>query len=111
MLVWRLTLYQKRGGNALFAATSRRIKVFEQKTGSGFDTTNTDLGANGIAKYLENHGIHKIPRQNGTNELFAAGVIRRMLANPVYVGKIAYGRRRTQKVKGTRDDYRQAAGV
>ena len=68
---------------------------------------NTDLGANGIAKYLENHGIHKIPRQNGTNELFAAGVIRRMLANPVYVGKIAYGRRRTQKVKGTRDEYKQ----
>ena len=24
---------------------------------------NTDLGANGIAKYLENHGIHKIARQ------------------------------------------------
>ena len=23
---------------------------------------NTDLGANGIAKYLENHGIHKIDR-------------------------------------------------
>lgn len=68
---------------------------------------NTDLGTNGIAKYLENHGIHKIPRQNGTNELFSAGVIRRMLANPVYVGKIAYGRRRTQKVKGTRDEYRQ----
>jgi 2-iminobutanoate/2-iminopropanoate deaminase len=40
MLVWRLTLYQKRGGNALFAATSRRIKVFEQKTGGVFDTTN-----------------------------------------------------------------------
>jgi hypothetical protein len=39
MLVWRLTLYQKRGGNALFAATSRRIKVFEQKTGGVFDTT------------------------------------------------------------------------
>lgn len=31
---------------------------------------NTDLGANGIAKYLENHGIHKIARQNGKNPLF-----------------------------------------
>lgn len=31
---------------------------------------NTDMGSNGIAKYLENHGIHKI----------------------------AYGRRRTEKV-------------
>ena len=26
---------------------------------------NTDLGANGIAKYLENHGIHKIASQRG----------------------------------------------
>ena len=26
---------------------------------------HTDIGANGIAKYLENHGIRKIPRQNG----------------------------------------------
>ena len=25
----------------------------------------TDIGANGIAKYLENHVIRKIPRQNG----------------------------------------------
>ena len=36
---------------------------------------NTDLGANGIAKYLENHGIHKIARQNGTNPLFDAALI------------------------------------
>ena len=28
---------------------------------------NTDMGSNGIAKYLENHGIHKIARQNGKN--------------------------------------------
>ncbi len=27
--------------------------------------TATDMGANGIAKYLENHGIHKVQRQNG----------------------------------------------
>ena len=59
---------------------------------------NTDLGANGIAKYLENHGIHKIARQNGTNPLFDAALIRRIIQNPVYCGKISYGRRRTEKV-------------
>ena len=48
---------------------------------------NTDLGANGIAKYLENHGIHKIARQNGKNPLFAAALIRRIIQNPVYSGK------------------------
>ena len=42
---------------------------------------NTDLGANGIAKYLENHGIHKIARQNGTNPLFDAALIRRIIQN------------------------------
>lgn len=68
---------------------------------------NTDMGSNGIAKYLENHGIQKIARQNGTNPLFDAALIRRIIQNPVYCGKIAYGRRRTEKVHGTRNDYRQ----
>ena len=68
---------------------------------------NTDLGANGIAKYLENHGIHKIARQNGKNLLFDAALIRRIIQNPVYSGKISYGRRRTEKVHGTRNEYRQ----
>ena len=67
---------------------------------------HTDMGANGLAKYLEQHGIHKIQRQNGKNPLFDASLIRRILKNPVYCGKIAYGRRRTEKVHGTRNDYR-----
>ena len=64
---------------------------------------NTDIGSNGIAKYLENHGIRKIQRQNGKNPLFDAHLIRLILKNPVYCGKIAYGRRRTEKVHGTRN--------
>ena len=67
---------------------------------------HTDMGANGLEKYLENHGIHKIQRQNGKNPLFDASLIRRILKNPVYCGKIAYGRRRTEKVHGTRNDYK-----
>ena len=67
---------------------------------------HTDIGANGLAKYLENHGIRKIPRQNGKNPLFDAALIRRILKNSVYCGKIAYGRRRTEKVHGTRNDYK-----
>ncbi len=66
---------------------------------------HTDIGANGVAKYLENHGIHKIQRQNGKNPLFNAHLIRLILKNPVYCGKIAYGRRKTEKVHGTRNDY------
>ena len=67
---------------------------------------HTDTGANGLAKYLVTHGIHKIQRQNGKNPLFDSALIRRILKNPVYCGKIAYGRRRTEKVHGTRNDYR-----
>ena len=58
---------------------------------------HTDIGSNGLAKYLENHGIHKIQRQNGKNPLFDAALIRRILKNPVYCGKIAYGRRKQKK--------------
>jgi site-specific DNA recombinase len=67
---------------------------------------HTDIGANGIAKYLENHGIRKIQRQNGKNPLFHAHLIRMILKNPVYCGKIAYGRRKTEKVHGTRNEYK-----
>ena len=66
---------------------------------------NTDMGSTGIAKYLENHGIHKIARQNGKNPLFDAALIRKIIQNPVYCGKIVYGRRKTEKVIGTRNDY------
>ena len=67
---------------------------------------NTDIGSNGISKYLENHGIRKIQRQNGKTPLFDAHLVRLILKNPVYCGKIAYGRRKTEKVHGTRNEYR-----
>ena len=67
---------------------------------------NTDLGINGVAKYLENHGVQKILRQNGSNPLFSASTIKAILKNPVYCGKIAFGRRKTEKVKGTRNEYK-----
>lgn len=66
---------------------------------------HTETGANGISKYLESHGIRKIARQNGKNPLFDSALIRKILKNPVYCGKIAYGRRKTEKVHGTRNDY------
>ena len=36
-----------------------------------------------------------------------ASLIRRIIQNLVYCGKISYGRRRTEKVHGTRNEYRQ----
>ena len=43
---------------------------------------------------------------NGKNPLFDAHLIRLILKNPVYCGKIAYGRRKTEKVRGTRNEYK-----
>ena len=68
---------------------------------------NTPMGSTGIARHLESYGIKKIPRQNGKNPLFDAGLIRKILQNPVYNGKIAFGRRTLQKVIGTRNEYKQ----
>ena len=63
---------------------------------------NTDIGANGLAKYLENHGIRKIARQNGKNPLFDAALIRRIIKNPV-CGAGMYGNKSIKHRKdGTR---------
>ena len=67
---------------------------------------NTDIGANGVAKYLQQQGIKKIERQNGNSPYFSAHLIRQILDNPVYCGKISYGRRKNEKVAGTRGQYR-----
>ena len=66
---------------------------------------NTDMGANGIAKWLNEHGYTKIVRQNGTTSTLSAHFIKIVLDNPVYMGKIAYGRRKTEKIEGTRNEY------
>ena len=60
---------------------------------------NTDTGANGLSKYLEPHGFQKLARQNGTAPLFSATLIRAILKNPVYCGKIAFGRRKLEKIQ------------
>lgn len=38
--------------------------------------------------------------------MFDAHLIRMILDNPVYCGKIAFGRRKREKKVGTRDEYR-----
>ena len=74
--------------------------IFEKFAGS-------DIGYGGIAKYLNLQGIKKIPRQNGTLENWSGHLVRQILDNPVYCGKIAYGRRTREKVKGTKNEYKQ----
>ena len=65
---------------------------------------HTNDGINGVANYLNNHGYTKKLRQNGTILGFSASFIKKIIDNPVYMGKIAYGRRRTEKKTGTRNE-------
>lgn len=65
---------------------------------------HTNDGINGVAKYLNDHGYKKKIRQNGTIPGFSSNFVKDILDNPVYMGKIAYGRRRTEKKLGTRNE-------
>ena len=67
---------------------------------------NTTIGANGIAKWLNDQGIKKNVRQNGTLSMFSASFVKSVLDNPVYYGKIAFGRRKKEKVTGKRNEYK-----
>lgn len=67
--------------------------------------TTTEIGYGGIAKSLNLQGIEKIPRQNGKLKLWSGHFVKLILDNPVYQGKLAYGRRAREKVKGTKNDY------
>jgi site-specific DNA recombinase len=75
-------------------------KVFELYTTSSMGTVK-------IAEYLNDHGYKKFSkRKNDARELsyFTAHLISLILDNPTYTGKLSYGRTRTEKIKGTRDD-------
>ena len=65
---------------------------------------HTNDGINGVAKYLNDHGYKKKIRQNGTIPGFSSNFVKDVLDNPVYMGKTAYGRRRTEKKLGTRNE-------
>lgn len=65
---------------------------------------HTNEGINGVANYLNNHGYKKKLRQNNTIEGFSTTFVKKVLDNPVYMGKIAYGRRKTEKKIGTRNE-------
>lgn len=66
---------------------------------------HTTMGVNGIANYLNNQGIKKKKRQNNTIDGFAASFVKGVLDNPIYMGKMPYGRRKTEKIQGTRNEY------
>lgn len=65
----------------------------------------TLMGYTGVVKYLAQQGISKKARQNGHLTRFSVSTVKAILDNPVYCGKIAYVRRKTEKIEGTRKDW------
>ena len=65
------------------------------------------LGADSICDYLNQRGYTKKKVKNKELNYFARSFIMKILDNPVYIGKIAYGRHKTEKVKGSRDEYKR----
>ena len=68
---------------------------------------NEGLGADSICDYLNQHGYQKKKVKKNELNYFSRGFIMKILDNPVYIGKIAYGRIATEKVKGSRDQYKR----
>lgn len=64
---------------------------------------NEGLGADSICDYLNQHGYQKKKVKKNELNYFSRGFIMKILDNPVYIGKIAYGRIATEKVKGSKD--------
>ena len=100
------------GGFAPYGYYLKENRLYIQETEAEairiiFDKfANSNIGLGGVARYLNLQGIKKIPRQNGKLETWSSGLVRTILDNPVYCGKIAFGRRTKKKVKGTKNEYK-----
>ena len=67
---------------------------------------HTTMGSKKIADWLNAHGYFKTCRYNGKQEAFTSSFLIGVIDNPIYCGKLAYGRRRSEKIPGTRNQYR-----
>ncbi|MBS6133719.1 recombinase family protein [Bifidobacterium longum] len=66
---------------------------------------HTPDGIHKIAVWLNEHGYKKEPRGNGKHVFFSPETLKNILDNPVYAGKIAYGRRRMEQVEGENNEF------
>ena len=71
---------------------------------------NEGMGYSTLAGYLNRQGIPKLPSRNSHGRQFvdwSVHHIKRMLDNPVYTGRVAFGRTRMEKIKGSENEYKR----
>lgn len=73
-------------------------KIFEMYT-------QTNHGFRGIARWLNDAGYRRNPRKPGIMERFSESFVKTVIDNPVYYGKIAYGKVKSEKIEGKRNEY------
>ena len=64
----------------------------------------TNLGGSYVAKELNKRYAKKVRLPNDIDK-FSITFVKRILDNPVYCGKIAYGRHKSEKIEGKRNEY------
>ena len=70
---------------------------------------NRNMGYTAISGYLNRNGYTRLPAKNAIRPIYgewSSDHIKRMLSNPVYTGRVAWGKRRTEKVPGKDNEYR-----
>ena len=72
---------------------------------------HSTMGMDAVADHLNGKGYVKNKSRDFELGHFTRGLVKKVLDNPVYLGKIAYGRTTTEKVKGTRDEYHRVSSA
>ncbi len=62
-----------------------------------------------IAEYLNTHGYTKKKVRGTDLNSFTRIFVKNILDNPVYIGKLTYGKTTNEKIKGERDQYHRVA--
>lgn len=65
---------------------------------------STNKGAGYVASELNKRHIKKVRYPSDTNK-FTVDFVKRVVDNPIYCGKIAYGRTVSEKIEGKRNEY------
>jgi len=70
---------------------------------------NRNMGYTAISAYLNRNEYYRKPAKNSIKPSYgewSPDQIKRILGNPIYTGRVAWGKRRTEKVAGEENEYR-----